>query len=98
MAISKDELIIQRIDDLRDSVEKADDNTNQRLDEYNKQLEIHVAGVETLKDLHIQNSERIKVLEEPAIARKYLSSTVLKISALLGAVITIIKLIEMFKS
>ena len=95
MAISKEELIIQRIEDLRDSVEKADENTNQRLDEYNRQLEIHVAGVETLKDLHIQNSERLRKLEEPTIAYKYIAGVILKLSGILGLFVAVLKILEL---
>jgi hypothetical protein len=49
-------------------------------------LEEHIAGVNTLKALHLQNVDRIQSLEEPVKFRKILVSKLLK---LLGIIATI---------
>jgi len=85
---TKEDLILQRIDDLKDS-------TEQRLDSIDINLAEHMRRTDVLESLHRDNLTRIQSLEEPKKARKYLVNTLLKLGALLGVVMTGLKLLEM---
>ena len=61
-------------------------------------LEEHIAGVNTLKALHLQNVDRIQSLEEPVKFRKILVSKLLKllgiIATIAGAIAAVFKFIK----
>lgn len=40
------------------------------LDKYNELLRVHIEGVNTLKQLHLDNAKRINILEEPVVIKK----------------------------
>jgi len=82
---SKDDLIIQRIDDLKES-------NNQRLDNIDENLAEHMRRTSVLEKLHMDNQKRISLLEEPKIFIKYLKNTALVVTAVLGTVLTLITL------
>tara|TARA_R110000782_G_scaffold160697_1_gene252800 strand:- start:151 stop:417 length:267 start_codon:yes stop_codon:yes gene_type:complete len=81
----KDDLIIQRIDDLKDA-------TNSRLESIDDNLAEHMRRTEILEKLHMDNQKRIHMLEEPKIVIKYVKSTLLLMSAVAGVVLTLISL------
>lgn len=102
------ELIREVRDDQKEANEKADKHreetlkwhyeANARLDIYNEQLKVHIEGVDTLKQLHLDNVERIKAqderintLEEPSKSLNYIKKTVLWIAGLTGGIVTIVK-------
>ena len=82
----KIDLVIQRIDDLKDS-------SNDRLDSIDKNLFEHMRRTNVLEDLHMDNQERISKLEEPRKALILLKSVVLYIGAILGVILTLMKIL-----
>lgn len=82
--MDKLDLIVQRIDDLRDSMDV-------RLDSIDTNLREHMRRTDVLEDLHRDNQVRIQTLEEPRKALLLLKSVVLYISAVTGAIIAIVK-------
>jgi len=85
---------MDKLDLIVDKIDKLDETVNFRLDVYNKQLEEHIEGVNTLKKLHNNNVSRIETLEEPRKVLSYMKKTLLGVSAIVGAVLTIVKLFE----
>ena len=82
---SKDDIILQRIDDLKDS-------TDSRLDTYNDLLQDHIKRTNILENLHMDNQKRIELLEEPRKALKFLKNAALYIAAITGAILGVIKI------
>ena len=82
---SKDDLIIQRIDDLKDS-------TTERLDSIDTNLSEHMRRTDVLEKLHQDNQGRIATLEEPRKALVLLKNVLLYIGAIAGAILAILKL------
>ena len=82
---TKDDLIIQRLDDLKDS-------TNQRLDSIDTNLAEHMRRTDVLEKLHGDNQKRIALLEEPKMVLKYIRNGAYFISAVAAAVLTLLKL------
>jgi hypothetical protein len=85
---SKDDIILQRIDDLKDS-------TDSRLDTYNDLLQDHIKRTNILENLHMDNQKRIELLEEPRKVLRYLKNAALYIAAIAGAILTIAKVLEL---
>jgi len=83
----KMDLIIARIDDLKDS-------SNDRLDSIDVNLAEHMRRTDVLEDLHRDNQSRISTLEEPRKALELIKKSALWLSAISGAVLIIIKLIK----
>lgn len=99
--MSKDETIKELLKEVRNDVkEHREDSLKQhyetakRLDIYNEQLQVHIEGVNTLKQLHQDNVKRIEDLEKPSNSWKYIGGLILKGGALAGAIAAIIKLIS----
>ena len=82
---SKDDIILQRIDDLKDS-------TDSRLDSIDTNLAEHMRRTDVLENLHRDNQVRIESLEEPRKALKFLKSAALYIAAITGAVLGVIRI------
>ena len=82
---TKDDLIIQRLDDLKEA-------NNERLDKIDANLADHMAQTKLVKQLTIDNQVRIDKLEAPGKALLLLKAAVLYISAIAGAILLIIKL------
>ena len=78
----KIDLVIQRIDDLKDS-------SNDRLDRIDVNLAEHMRRTDVLETLHMDNQTRIHTLEEPRKA--LLKNVILYISAVCGAILLILK-------
>lgn len=58
-------------DDIKDDIVEIKSNLKVHsisLERYNDLLNIHIAGVDTLKKLHLDNAKRIEMLEEPVKA------------------------------
>jgi len=85
VSISKDELIIQRIDDLKDS-------NNQRLDSIDENLAQHMRRTDVLEDLHMDNQKRIETLEQPLTVLLFIKKISLYIAAIAGAILSVVKL------
>ena len=81
----KMDLIIARIDDLKDS-------SNNRLDSIDTNLAEHMRRTDGLENLHRDNQDRISILEEPRKALKLIKTTALWLSAISGAILIIIRL------
>ena len=81
----KIDLVIQRIDDLKD-------NTADRLDSIDSNLAEHMRRTDVLEQLHMDNQDRINMLEEPRKALLLLKTVVLYISAVSGAAVAILKI------
>jgi len=64
------------------------------LDRYNNLLDIHIAGVDTLKKLHLDNAKRIELLEEPYKINKMIYKKTLKVLAFLTAIGGLIAVIQ----
>jgi hypothetical protein len=80
--------------------------TNGRLDIYNEQLKVHIDGVQTLKQLHLDNVDRIREnedrmnkIEEPSKLRKLLGNKIIKvlgtITLVCGTIMAIAKVITL---
>lgn len=87
MAKDKIDLVVDRIEDLKES-------TNKRLDQYNDLLEDHIRRTNILEDLHMDNQKRIEMLEEPQKALHYLKKVIIYVGAISAGVISVIKLLE----
>jgi hypothetical protein len=83
--MKKEDLIIQRIDDLKES-------TDQRLDSIDENLREHMRRTDVLEKLHRDNESRIALLEEPRKALLLLKNVLLYVSACIGAILSIMKL------
>lgn len=106
--MTKDELIIQRIEDLKDNTDRRLDSIDKNLADHMEQTmlvreqnaEIRIQNKEIVKqttmlaELHRDNQNRIEDLEKPKNARAYLRDILIYIGAAAGAVLTIAKLIE----
>lgn len=79
------DLIIARIDDLKDS-------SNNRLDSIDTNLAEHMRRTDVLEQLHQDNQSRITTLEEPRKALILLKTVVLYIAAVVGAISAVLKL------
>jgi hypothetical protein len=88
--MDKFDLIVDRIEDLKDS-------TNQRLDSIDENLAEHMRRTDVLEEMHVDNKKRIENLETPGKARKYIVTTAIHVSAILGAILTVLKIIDMYK-
>lgn len=86
--MNKEDLIIQRIDDLKDS-------TDSRLDSIDANLRAHMRRTEILEKLHHDNQSRIEKLEEPRKALVLIKNAALYIAAIAGAILTIAKVMEL---
>lgn len=83
--MDKLDLIVQRINDLKE-------NTNDRLDSIDNNLAEHMRRTDTLEQLHKDNSDRIQTLEEPKKALIMVKNVLLYIAAASGAVLGVTKL------
>lgn len=83
------QLIIDRIDDLKES-------HAQRLDSIDENLKEHMRRTDVLESLHLKNEERIEQLEKPGEALEFIKKAFLYIGALSGTAYTIIKTLEYF--
>lgn len=87
----------RRSDDRFDKIDNKLDSQGDRLDEYNKQLEIHILGVEVLKKMHKDMDTRIQPLEKEYISKKILEehnkTSWKKWAAYLGVLATIIAIV-----
>lgn len=83
----KIDLVIQRIDDLKDS-------SNDRLDRIDKNLADHMEQTKLVKQLTIDNKDRIVTLEAPRKALILLKSVVLYVGAIAGVLLTLARLME----
>lgn len=79
---TKDDVIIQRIDDLKDSTDK-------RLDSIDDNLKEHMRRTDILEQLHRDNQTRIELLEGPAKALTYIRKAATWLVSI-GAAITLI--------
>lgn len=105
---SKDDLLIQRIDDLKDSTEKRLDSIDSNLADHMEQTmlvreqnaEIRTQNKEIVKqtqmlaELHRDNQGRIDALEQPKKARAYIKDILIYIGAGAGAILTLLKLLN----
>jgi len=71
-------------------------SVSQTLRDNTKSLQEHIAGVNTLKDLHLQNAKRIELLEQPNRAMEFLKSRLVFYSAIVTAISGIIAAIVKF--
>jgi hypothetical protein len=85
--MDKLDLIVDRIEDLKD-------NTEKRLESIDLNLAEHMRRTDVLEQLHRDNEKRILQLEEPRKALLLLKNVVLYIAALAGAIITVMKLFK----
>lgn len=85
--LDKLDLIVDRIDDLRDSTDK-------RLESIDFNLAEHMRRTDVLEQLHRDNEKRILKLEEPSKALQWIKSVLLYIAAVAGAILTVMKLFE----
>jgi len=81
----KTDIILQRIDDLKDS-------TDSRLDSIDTNLAEHMRRTDVLENLHRDNQVRIESLEEPRKALKFIKNVTLYIAAIAGAILGVIKI------
>jgi len=88
--MDKLDLIIGKIDDHKENIDR-------RLDSIDKNLYEHMRRTDVLEKLHKDNQDRIALLEEPRKALKLLKSMLLYSAAISGSIITIIKVIEYFQ-
>ena len=86
MMATKDDLIIQRLDDLKEA-------NNERLDKIDANLADHMEQTKLVKQLTIDNKDRIVTLEAPKKALLMLKGVVLYISAIVGAILVVMKLL-----
>lgn len=100
----KIDLIVDRIDDLKDDLKKhesREDANFKRIDNhletYNKQLTEHMRRTDVLEQLHMDNQNRIKILEKPSLAKEYIYKHIIKIGVILGVVATILTVVIKFK-
>lgn len=82
---SKEDLIIKLIEEQKDSHGK-------RLDSIDDNLREHMRRTDVLEKLHMDNQERILILEEPRKALKLMKEVALWISAISGAILIILNL------
>ena len=86
--MDKIDLVIQRIDDLKDS-------NDQRLDSIDTNLSDHMEQTKLVKQLTIDNQVRIQVLEEPKVALKVGKSVLLYIGLISGTILGLLKVIDL---
>jgi len=96
--------------DFRNEVRESHKSTGKRLTSLevqsqtqNQQLKEHISGVNTLKDLHKQNADRINnnevkivELEKPRVVFKTLKKWIIGAGAIAGSTIAIAKLLGLF--
>lgn len=105
--MDKIDLVVKRIDDLKESTEKKLDlikeSTENRLDIYNELLKEHIKRTNILEKLHEDNQEsiennqkRLEMLEEPVKAKEYIRKLVLKLAGFATAIFGLYKILEHF--
>ena len=94
MAKDKIDLVVDRIDDLKDMTEK-------RLDSIDVNLAEHMRRTDILEELHRDNQRKIELqqeaieeLKEPQKALHYLKKVVIYVGAISAGIISVIKLLE----
>lgn len=106
--MDKLDLVVDRIEDLKQSTEKRLDSIDLNLAEHMKQtMLVREQNVlvkdqnselkkqtEMLAELHRDNQTRIVILEEPKIVMSYIKKAALYVASICGAVLTIMKLME----
>ena len=85
--MDKIELVVSKIEDLKEHVDT-------KLDRYNDLLEVHIKRTDLLEDLHKDNQDRIKKLEKPTVVVGYILGVVGKVGMVAGAIYGVIKLLE----
>lgn len=94
-------LIIDRIDDLKEAHGKRMDNIDQNLAEHMKQTELtrklHEDNKIFIQTMQEESNTRLKKLEEPGIAMKYLKSKAGLASVLLGLTLAGAKLYDLLR-
>ena len=88
--MDKLDLIVDKIEDLKDS-------HDHRLDSIDDNLREHMRRTDALESLHIDNQTRINVLEETPKALRKVKTWAISISGFGGAIIIIYKLVELIK-
>lgn len=83
--MKKEDIIIKMIEEGKES-------TDQRLDSIDINLSEHMRRTDVLEELHKDNQARIATLEEPRKALIFIKNVVLYVSAICGAIITMLKL------
>ena len=102
----KDDVRHKELKDMYSSIGKKLDEQHESLDEYNKQLEIHIEGVNTLKQsqekMWGRTKPAVEKFEHEAAAQKWLSDrmkTRMKyigyIGTIVGTAIGVLKLLDM---
>jgi len=86
--MKKEDLIIQRLEDLKES-------TDSRLDSIDNNLAQHMRRTDILEleSLHRDNQKRILLLEEPRKALLLLKSVLVYISITAGCILGVLKLL-----
>jgi hypothetical protein len=84
--MDKLDLVVDRIDDLKESTDK-------RLESIDKNLAEHMRRTDILEQLHKDNQKRIHMLEEPKKALLLIKSAAMYVAAIAGAVLTVLKLL-----
>jgi hypothetical protein len=87
VAKDKLDLVVDRIDDLKES-------TNKRLDQYNDLLEDHIKRTNILEELHMDNQKRIELLEEPQKAMHFIKKVVVYVGVISAGIVSVVKLLE----
>lgn len=82
----KIDLVIQRIDDLKESSDK-------RLDLIDANLAEHMRRTDVLEQLHRDNQTRIQHLEEPRKALLLIKNVLIYISVTTGSILGVLKLL-----
>jgi len=85
--MDKLDLIVDRIEDLKESTER-------RLDSIDTNLAEHMRRTDVLEQLHRDNQTRIQALEEPKLVMSYIKKGILYLATIAGGTLTIMKLLE----
>jgi hypothetical protein len=84
--MDKLDLVVDRIDDLKESTDK-------RLESIDKNLAEHMRRTDILEQLHRDNQQRIAMLEEPRKALILIKQVALWISAICGCILAVLKML-----
>ena len=88
---------MDKLDLIVDKIEKLDENNTRRMDSIDSNLAEHMRRSDLLENLHMDNQSRIGVLEETPKALKKIKTWALGISGFGGAIIIIVKLVDLIK-
>lgn len=96
----------KKLDEHREETLKWFYESKNRLDKYNQELELHIEGVETLKQLHLDNlqriedqAERLDTIEKPGKVMKFLGNKTVKVvtvvSTFVGLAVATLRLMNL---